>query len=106
PNAREVFEPQNHVRVLVEDFFDVLSVVLAVDREEDTSPPELPHLTLKIAVDVARVGAPETDAGDHLLSDDPAPERVGQVEDQALAGRKLQGRKERGAGFSQPRQRV
>jgi hypothetical protein len=71
-------------------------VVLGADGEGHTPPLDLEEILLEGGVRLALDAASHLDACDPVLADDPAPERVVEVEDDALLPQAQRCRDQRG----------
>jgi len=79
-----MFFPEDHGRVAPEDLCDILGVVLARDGEDNTAGVEGQERPLKIYKGIAGIIRSERDAARTEFAYDTAPERVIEVEYDAL----------------------
>ena len=80
---------QHHVRMLVDDEKRIGLVVLAVDGEQDAAVIELEQLPLEIAIAIAGIRMTQRNAANAILADDATPQRIVEIEHDALLGDSL-----------------
>ena len=83
----EVLQLDQHLGMIRERIVHDGSVVLAADREEDAPITKAEGRSLELLEGLAGVVVAEVDAGRAVVADDAAPQRVVEVEHEALRGR-------------------
>ena len=80
----EMIEPQQHRIMLLEYFQRVLRIVFAAYRQDDAAAMQVQYRALDLQVRIPRILGAQLDAVETVFSDDPAPNRIVEIDHERL----------------------